>query len=1076
MEEVGMLEDMCDAEGEDPSVVNRQDGDGASVVGPAGGAGQFRAAAHAQHPDGRIPLAALPGLFGAAGLTASAAEVEVAMHTLFPEARTLSAMPCGQCQEVYHHLHSLRQNLESQMPGHAKVGCVSRWMATDTGATNLLLIIVVSLCGLSAFLAAGVAILLLFLNGLDTAHQHLQENLGIFQDTLEVFAGQIVRQAENSEASTMVTTLSTVLRYIGYIVTQQRGEVNLLGLTTALSKTIASWMVTGPDKGFVAIAVLAAALTNASLARHGLGGTQALLDALNAGLPDSHEVMLARWRNGSGSAVEYLTQFRFVSQCPDTGCITNASVTRPMMVALAGNTLAQFVMDYTGTDAFAGFANLSGFAVEAKVFKRQVLQRERFGLVCSILQVWTAEPNNFEFIVAQVFSPGVGRLLVLPNECDTVCQETIVGVGWPMHSALMGQTGVTVFTNHRGEKSLAAYIPVDGQPLALVVQVPLGESTAAVLTTTVSIMTQLNTQYARDSQEFELSTFDVVGDNATLTHLTPFRFGAACPAGKCVETPYARAAVQSCSEGVLSTTDYRGRAVLVGYSCIRELNAVVSVKVDVDDYSAESLHTVLEAVDARTAKDTATSAKFLLATPRAGLTAGDVMGYADFEVRSKAKYPSGCAGANCTLRSVSALHALKGLAAVVEVTDYRNVAVTAAVARSTAVSSGMGLALEIDSAELRQPLVDTALKVVYFTVAMVVFSTLLLVLVTKVFLRSMIRAKEEGHRAVEVEKDRFSRLVSSMYPAYVLPRLLEGQKQMVCEVPGAAVFFSDIHEFTSASNGMASKDLLLLMGYVYGVMDRIADHFGVYKVKTIGDAYLAVHGLPGTVSTNTSLDLLRFASCVCQVFGDRFVHPTEGQVLAAMNKAMQWTGRPSHKKESSAGSVANPTPGGTPSPSQRAEASRGSRASVAVAESVRTAQDAVWVQCIMSYGLAVGKLVAGVLAGRCPMFDVWGTTVNLASRMQSTGEPGRIQVSEKMYHRVMAVPDQPFTFDPPRSILCKGFGTVHAYLVRTTAEGLPKDLQEKLALEPRYGAFYFENFLPMGEAAANPQPADTWAM
>lgn len=41
--------------------------------------------------------------------------------------------------------------------------------------------------------------------------------------------------------------------------------------------------------------------------------------------------------------------------------------------------------------------------------------------------------------------------------------------------------------------------------------------------------------------------------------------------------------------------------------------------------------------------------------------------------------------------------------------------------------------------------------------------------------------------------------VASMYPPFVVPRLLEGEKQLVCEVPGAAVFFSDIHRFTSAS-------------------------------------------------------------------------------------------------------------------------------------------------------------------------------------------------------------------------------------------------------------------------------------
>eukprot|EP00667_Euglena_gracilis_P025082 EG_transcript_29175 len=113
----------------------------------------------------------------------------------------------------------------------------------------------------------------------------------------------------------------------------------------------------------------------------------------------------------------------------------------------------------------------------------------------------------------------------------------------------------------------------------------------------------------------------------------------------------------------------------------------------------------------------------------------------------------------------------------------------------------------------------------------------------------------------------------------------------------------------------------------------------------------------------------------------------------------------------------------------------------------------------MSYGLAVGRLVAGVLAGRCPMFDIWGTPVNLASRMQSTGEPGRIQVSEQLYREVVLVPGQPFGFEPPRSVYCKGFGPVSAYLVRSTAEGLPRGLREALRLEPRYGAFYFDNVL-----------------
>eukprot|EP00668_Euglena_longa_P022304 GGOE01027758.1.p1 GENE.GGOE01027758.1~~GGOE01027758.1.p1 ORF type:complete len:357 (-),score=98.46 GGOE01027758.1:1559-2629(-) len=325
----------------------------------------------------------------------------------------------------------------------------------------------------------------------------------------------------------------------------------------------------------------------------------------------------------------------------------------------------------------------------------------------------------------------------------------------------------------------------------------------------------------------------------------------------------------------------------------------------------------------------------------------------------------------------------------------------------------------------------------------------------------MIKAKEEGNQAVEEEKDRFSKLVASMYPQFVVPRLLEGEKQMVCEVPGAAVFFSDIHEFTSASNTMGSQELLQLMGYVYGVMDCVASRFGVFKVKTIGDAYLAVRGLPGCDSENPSLELLRFASFVCQVFGDRFVHPTEGQVLALMNRAMQWTGPLARKQRlpkqnsrllETESEVEMHSPGRSSRPSK---VQAGSRASLASSKS--KSEDRV--QCVMSYGLAVGRIVAGVLAGRCPMFDIWGITVNLASRMQSTGEPGRIQVSEHLYKKVIAVPEQPFSFEAPRTTFCKGFGNVNAYMVRNTTEGLPKDLQDELRLEPRYGAFRFENIL-----------------
>eukprot|EP00668_Euglena_longa_P026608 GGOE01033311.1.p1 GENE.GGOE01033311.1~~GGOE01033311.1.p1 ORF type:complete len:1167 (-),score=340.26 GGOE01033311.1:555-3878(-) len=1019
---------------------------------------------HQLYPDGHAPLVVLPEMFSSAGLRALEEEVEAALRKVCPEVNLADNIPFPQCQEVFLHLLLQRSNSETPSQQLASVGCIACWMATDKGAINLLLLIVVTLCGASALLAAGIAIVLLFMDGVDNADNDLQDDLGLVNDIIGVFVSQVAVGLDNEEASTLAASLSTVLEYVGYISAVEMGEANLLKVATATSHTIAAWLSVGPEKPFISFTTLVAVLANTTLSMHGLNETAALFDELGRGMPADYEVALARWQNSTAASVEYLTRFRFAAQCPNGVCITNATVTAPMAEALSGNTFAEFGMDYLGTTAFAGFTSRNGLGVEV-MFSQSTLMTKRFNLVSNIIKGWNSDStNDYELLVANRTALGVGCLLVSPNNCSEACKKQVMSSGSPMNRALQGQTGVIQFTNHRGVKAMAAYMPVGDLPMGLVVQLPISQITATSVTAITSLLSSLNTEYALGSQEFELSTFRVQGSNATITHLTPYRYGGDCPSGQCVETSYVREAVKDCSTGVARTTDYRNVSVLVGYSCISSLNVVVSYKVDLDDIEDDNFQAIVDALNVRTTVDTTTRDQFLLGKPKAGLTASDVKGYDDFEVKNNVKFPKACVNANCTWHSEATLRAFQGKTDVIDSVDYRNVAMKAAGMLSTVFSFGGGLSLAYDSEKVLRPIVDTTIQIACFAIGMVVSSTAVLILITKLFLKSMITAQEEGQKVVQTEKDRFGKLVSSMYPAYVVPQLLEGEKQMVCEVPKAAVFFSDIHEFTSASNSMGSKELLLLMGYVYGVMDNIAGRLGVYKVKTIGDAYLAVLGLPGTTSANVSLDLLRFASCVCQVFGDRFVHPTEGQVLEQMNNAMSWNGRAAQAKHMSVISSCNASAKGgrstAPSSTVHSQPSReGSKASADGSEASR-GHSATRVQCIMSYGLAFGKLVAGVLAGRSPMFDIWGNTVNLASRMQSTGEPGRIQVSEYLYQKVVAEPGQPFTFDSPHSVYCKGFGNVSAYMVRTTAEGLPKDLQAELRVEPRYGEFFFDNVLP----------------
>eukprot|EP00667_Euglena_gracilis_P002628 EG_transcript_2628 len=808
-----------------------------ATAAPARGLDAFHAAFHERYPAGHAPPAALPGILAAAGLPASMEDVQATLNQVCPLITDpLAAISYTQCREVYLHLSQERQPSADQPPAPAKAGCLARWMATDRGAANLLMVIVILLCALSAFLAAGLAILLLFLDGLATVGRHLQDDLGVVQDTLEVFASQIATQTADQQAGTLATTLAVVLTYIGYLATIETEGAHLLKLAASVSNAMSAWLSTSPEQMFLGLAALAAALTNASLARYGVAQTGLALSGINTGgMPANYELALARWANasivGNSSVVEYLTTFRYPGQCPNRVCVTNATVTAPMAAALAGGgPFARLVMDYRATAAFGGFTTTGGLGVEVQVSWSGFFTK-RFSLITALMQGWIADStNSFEYLVAKVSAPGVGSLMASPLNCNTDCQRLLVTPGWPMYNALLGQTGVMRFTNHRGQDAMAAYTPVAGQPLALVIQMEVTDIAKVVLPAVVKLLDRLNTQYAQSSQEFELSTFAVDGGNLSFTHLTAYRYAGDCPAARCAVPPFLAAAAANCSTGVARTTDYRGRAVLVGYSCVGEVGAVLSVKVDLQDTEADTLQAILEAVDARTAADAATSAQFLLATPRAGLTAGDVRGYGDFEVKSRVKYPDSCVHSNCAWNSTSALRALQDLEDVIDTTDYRNVAVKAAPARSDALSYGVGLALETDTAELLQPMVDTAVRVGCFAAGMVFLSTLTLALTTKLFLRSMVAAREEGRRAVEAEKDRFGTLVSSMYPAYVVPQLLGGERQAVCDVPQAAVFFSDIHEFTAASNALGSRELLSLLGYVYGVMDRIADHFAVYKV------------------------------------------------------------------------------------------------------------------------------------------------------------------------------------------------------------------------------------------------------
>ena len=76
-------------------------------------------------------------------------------------------------------------------------------------------------------------------------------------------------------------------------------------------------------------------------------------------------------------------------------------------------------------------------------------------------------------------------------------------------------------------------------------------------------------------------------------------------------------------------------------------------------------------------------------------------------------------------------------------------------------------------------------------------------------------------------------------------------------------------------------------------------------------------------------------------------------------------------------------------------------------------------------GISSGPMIAGVIGSKKLSYDIWGDTVNVASRMESTGIPGRIQVTERVAESLR----ERFLFESRGEIQIKGRGKMETFLV-----------------------------------------------
>lgn len=219
----------------------------------------------------------------------------------------------------------------------------------------------------------------------------------------------------------------------------------------------------------------------------------------------------------------------------------------------------------------------------------------------------------------------------------------------------------------------------------------------------------------------------------------------------------------------------------------------------------------------------------------------------------------------------------------------------------------------------------------------------------------MLRYYMQGFAA---EREKSELLLLNLLPAPIARRLKAGEQPIADRFEEAAVLFADFVDFTPMSESLPPEEIVGMLDELFSEFDALAERYGLEKIKTIGDAYMVVGGLPEP-------------------------RPDAPEAVAEMALALREL------------VAARTSPAGEP--------------------------------LSLRIGIDVGPVVAGVIGRRKVAYDLWGDVVNTASRMESHGVPGQIQVSPRAYRRLK----QRYRFDARGTMEVKGKGEVETYLLAT---------------------------------------------
>jgi class 3 adenylate cyclase len=222
---------------------------------------------------------------------------------------------------------------------------------------------------------------------------------------------------------------------------------------------------------------------------------------------------------------------------------------------------------------------------------------------------------------------------------------------------------------------------------------------------------------------------------------------------------------------------------------------------------------------------------------------------------------------------------------------------------------------------------------------------------------------------IDNELERSENLLLNILPKTIAERLKGNHGTIADGFNSVTILFADLVNFTALAQNISPSKLIEVLDKIFTGFDSVVEKYNLEKIKTIGDAYMVIGGAP-LLDDNHTLSVLDAALEMQKMMKEEF----GAELIQEISQPLR-----------------------------------------------------------LRIGIASGPVVAGIIGKKKFSYDLWGDSVNIASRMESHGIPGEIQVTQEIYESVADC----YEFEDRGEIEIKGKGKMQVWLLKSRKVAFP---------------------------------------